>query len=184
MCWSKSRPPGRPCPGMTTSLPGSVFESAQRRWAIQPDRHRPRSPQTCLTTHERHNHRIARSLTGRIQPDCRSNAQHQDRRALLDRSALRPRSMRVLLENAWESRSPLPRLAGVSTVMRTLPPQPPEGSTPTDAVVMKVRGDCTRYGKSNLLFNLREKCRCVFRTHAVSIKSNSSPSRTMRPLDG
>ena len=34
--------------------------------------------------------------------------------------------MRVLLENAWESRS-LPRLAGVSTVMRTLPPQPPEG---------------------------------------------------------
>ena len=35
--------------------------------------------------------------------------------------------MRVLLENAWESRSPLPRLAGVSTVMRTLPPQPPEG---------------------------------------------------------
>ena len=33
-----------------------------------------------------------------------------------------------------------------------------------DAVVMKVRGDCTRYGKSNLLFNLREKCRCVFRT--------------------
>ena len=35
--------------------------------------------------------------------------------------------MRVLLGNAWESRSPLPRLAGVSTVMRTLPPQPPEG---------------------------------------------------------
>ena len=35
--------------------------------------------------------------------------------------------MRVLLENAWESRSPLPRLAGVSTVMRTLPPQLPEG---------------------------------------------------------
>ena len=36
--------------------------------------------------------------------------------------------MRVLLENAWESRSPSPpRLAGVSTVMRMLPPQPPEG---------------------------------------------------------
>ena len=32
-----------------------------------------------------------------------------------------------------------------------------------DAVVMKVRGDCT-LREVNLLFNLREKCRCVFRT--------------------
>ena len=51
-----------------------------------------------------------------------------------------------------ESRSPA-RLAGVSTVMRTLPPSRPKDINVADAVVMKVRGDCTRYGKSNLLFN-------------------------------
>ena len=34
-----------------------------------------------------------------------------------------------------------------------------------DAVVMKVRGDCTRVtGSPICFFNLREKCRCVFRT--------------------
>ena len=60
------------------------------------------------------------------------------------------------------TRSPLPRLAGVSTVMRTLPPQPPEGHQRADAVVMKVRGDCTRYGKSTDLFSIREKCRVCF----------------------
>ena len=90
--------------------------------------------------------------------------------------------MRVLLENAGISFPPA-RLAGVSTVMRTLPPQPPEGHQRRDAVVMKVwRLHALR--EVHLLFNLREKCRCVFRTHAVSIKSNSSPSRTMRPLTG
>ena len=97
--------------------------------------------------------------------------------------------MRVLLENAWESRSPLPRLAGVSTVMRTLPPQPPEGHQRADAVVMKVRGDCTRYGKSNLLFNLREKCRCVFRTprcinqkQLITITDNETIGRVDRAI--
>ena len=71
--------------------------------------------------------------------------------------------MRVLLENAWESRSPLPRLAGVSTVMRTLPPQPPEGHQ------RRRRG---RHESAWRLHALREvqtlsisaKCRCVFRT--------------------
>ena len=67
--------------------------------------------------------------------------------------------MRVLLENAWNL-VPLPRLAGVSTVMRYVAtPAARKGHQRADAVVMKVRGDCTRYGKSNLLFNLREKCR-------------------------
>ena len=58
-----------------------------------------------------------------------------------------------------------PASASRRVEMRTLPPQPPgRDINAADAVVMKVRGDCTRYGKSNLLFNLREKCRCVFRT--------------------
>ena len=84
---------------------------------------------------------------------------------------------------------PLPRLAGVSTVMRTLPPQPPEGHQRADAVVMKVRGDCTRYGKSNLLFNLREKCRCVFRTprcinqkQLITITDNETIGRVDRAI--
>ena len=96
--------------------------------------------------------------------------------------------MRVLLENAGIS-FPLPRLAGVSTVMRTLPPQPPEGHQRADAVVMKVRGDCTRYGKSNLLFNLREKCRCVFRTprcinqkQLITITDNETIGRVDRAI--
>ena len=96
--------------------------------------------------------------------------------------------MRVLLENAWESRSPLPRLAGVSTVMRTLPPQPPEGHQRRRRGLMKVRGDCTRYGKSNLLFNLREKCRCVFRTplyqskQLITITDNETIGRVDRAI--
>ena len=97
--------------------------------------------------------------------------------------------MRVLLENAWESRSPLPRLAGVSTVMRTLPPSRPKDINAADAVVMKVRGDCTRYGKSNLLFNLREKCRCVFapprcinQKQLITITDNETIGRVDRAI--
>ena len=79
--------------------------------------------------------------------------------------------MRVLLENAWESRSPLPRLAGVSTVMRTLPPQPPEGHQRRRRGRHESAWRLHALRKSNLLFNLREKCRCVFRTTLVSIKA-------------
>ena len=80
--------------------------------------------------------------------------------ALLDRSALRPRSMRVLLENAWESRSPLPRPNRRVDGDAYVAPSRPKDINAADAVVMKVRGDCTRYGKSNLLFNLREVPLC------------------------
>ena len=72
--------------------------------------------------------------------------------------------MRVLLENAWESRSPLPRLAGVSTVMRTLPPQPPEGHQRRRRGRHESAWRLHALREVNLLFNLREKCRCVFRT--------------------
>ena len=62
--------------------------------------------------------------------------------------------------------------------------QPPKDINAADAVVMKVRGDCTRYGKS-ICFSISARSAAVFfAPHAVSIKSNSSPSRTMRPLDG
>ena len=53
---------------------------------------------------------------------------------------------------------------------------------------MKVRGDCTRYGKSNLLFNLREKCRCVFRTPRcinqkhITITDNETIGRVDRAI--
>ena len=54
---------------------------------------------------------------------------------------------------------------------------------------MKVRGDCTRYGKSNLLFNLREKCRCVFRTprcinqkQLITITDNETIGRVDRAI--
>ena len=66
--------------------------------------------------------------------------------------------------------------------MRTLPPSRLKDINAADAVVMKVREDCTRV--SPLLFNLREKRRRVFRTPRCINQSNSSPSRTMRPLDG
>ena len=53
----------------------------------------------------------------------------------------------------------------------------------------KVRGDCTRYGKSNLLFNLREKCRCVFRTprcinqkQLITITDNETIGRVDRAI--
>ena len=70
--------------------------------------------------------------------------------------------MRVLLRECVGISFPLPRLAGVSTVMRTLPPQPPEGHQ------RRRRGrhervETARVTVKSNLFNLREKCRCVFR---------------------
>ena len=72
--------------------------------------------------------------------------------------------------------------------MRTLPPQPPEGHQRADAVVMKVRGDCT-LREVHLLFNLREKCRCVFRTprcinqkQLITITDNETIGRVDRAI--
>ena len=69
--------------------------------------------------------------------------------------------MRVLLENAGISFPCLGcrRVDGDAYVATPAA----QDINAADAVVMKVRGDRT-HGKSNLLFNLREKCRCVFRT--------------------
>ena len=84
-----------------------------------------------------------------------------------------------------ESRSPLPRLAGVSTVMRTLPPQPPEGHHHADAVVAESAWRLHALREVQFAFQSpREVPLWFFAPHAVSIKSNSSPSRTMRPLTG
>ena len=68
-------------------------------------------------------------------------------------------------------RSP-PRLAGVSTVMRTLPPQPPEGHQRRRRGRHESAWRLHALRKSNLLFNLREKCRCVFRTTLYQSKAN------------
>ena len=83
VCWSKSRPPGRPCPGMTTSASGVVFfEPLNGGGPFSQIGIGPRSRRR-LTTHERHKPTYSMFADGRIQPDCRSNAQHQDRRAYL-----------------------------------------------------------------------------------------------------
>ena len=87
-----------------------------------------------------------------------------------------------------ESRSLLPRLTGVSTVMRTLPPQPPEGHQ------RRRRGRHESAWRLhalrvNLLFNLREKCRCVFRTprcinqkQLITITDNETIGRVDRAI--
>ena len=97
--------------------------------------------------------------------------------------------MRVLLENAWESRSPLPRLAGVSTVMRTLPPQPPEGHQRRRRGRHESAWRLHALREVNLLFNLREKCRCVFRTprcinqkQLITITDNETIGRVDRAI--
>ena len=66
---------------------------------------------------------------------------------------------------------PLPRLAGVSTVMRTLPPQPPEGHQRRRRGRHESAWRLHALREVNLLFNLREKCRCVFRTTLYQSKS-------------
>ena len=64
----------------------------------------------------------------------------------------------------------LSQLAGVSTVMRTLPPQPPEGHQRRRRGRHESAWRLHALREVNLLFNLREKCRCFFAPHAVSIK--------------
>ena len=96
--------------------------------------------------------------------------------------------MRVLLGECGESRSPASASRRVDGDAYVATPSRPKDIN-ADAVVMKVRGDCTRYGKSNLLFNLREKCRCVFRTprcinqkQLITITDNETIGRVDRAI--
>ena len=92
--------------------------------------------------------------------------------------------MRVLLENAWES-FPLPRLAGVSTVMRTLPPQPPEGHQRR----RRGRHECVETARvTEVQFQSPREVLCVFRTprcinqkQLITITDNETIGRVNPP---
>ena len=68
-----------------------------------------------------------------------------------------------------ESRSPLPRLTGVSTVMRTLPPTA-EGHQRRRRGRHESAWRLHALREVNLLFNLREKCRCVSHPRCINQK--------------
>ena len=78
---------------------------------------------------------------------------------------------------------PLPRLAGVSTVMRCHPSRPKDINATSRGSCVKVRGDCTRYGRL-VLFNLREVPLCFSHPTLCINQKQLITIWTMRPLDG
>ena len=81
---------------------------------------------------------------------------------LFNRSALRPCSMRVLLENAWESRSPASASRRVDGDAYVATPSRPKDINALTRSSKVRRLHALR--EVHLLSISREKCRCVFRT--------------------
>ena len=96
--------------------------------------------------------------------------------------------MRVLLENAWESRSPSAsagqRVDGDAYICH---PSRPKDINAADAVVMKVRGDCTRWEVICFSISARSAAvffalRCINQKQLITITDNETIGRVDRAI--